>query len=91
MSCVEVLQAVHSVIIKNLNLHIKVRQAILFGLGEMLGLAQMVGFILPQLLICGNVMTTKKCFPQKHMINIICHIEKQKITEIINILLLKLE
>ena len=35
--------------------------------------------------------TMKKCFPQKHMINIICHIEKQKITEIINILLLKLE
>lgn len=57
----------------------------------MLGLAQMVEFILPQLLICGNVMTIKKCFPQKHMINIICHIEKQETTEIINILLLKLE
>ena len=41
------------------------------------GARAMVEFILPQRLIYGNAIIIKKCFPQKHMINIICLIENQ--------------
>lgn len=54
------------------------KQQELSGHLDIMGCVQMVEFILPQLLICGNVMIIKRSIPQKHMINIICLIENQK-------------